>query len=325
MNNNQKQLKEKADKFFLAIDSICNNSKVSMLDKEILMDRIKDIYDFLITNDFNEQDVATHTIEEEKQEIIEEKKPIIEQEKEETPIIETPSISNEEKEEEKNKEIFEENKDLIEKSKEILEQDNDVPKQEEIIEEKEQVIIPPIIEQEKQEEVVEDKEIETPQEDIEEQIKKTEEQIKQLHKEISNNSENNPILTQQQEKSQETSSVLEYLHEKVIKDIPQKEESITREADLFSERPASIAERFEEENKSNLRTAIGVSEKFMFINDLFSGNITEYTNFINRLNDANDITASQNIINQTKQKHKWATTSLAYTTLETLIEKRFSK
>ena len=94
--------------------------------------------------------------------------------------------------------------------------------------------------------------------------------------------------------------------------------------DLFKS-PPSIAEKFENKNRSDLRTAIGVGEKFMFINDLFSGDLKAYTNFINMLNEASSLEMSMIVIEENRNKRKWIKNSLAYSTLESLVEKRFRK
>src|SRR5574344_1300018 len=300
MNAKQQQLKDKASKFLMAIDTICNSSKVSAIDKEVLMDRIKDIYDVLLTNDFNEENI-TEKIE---KQIEKHEKPV--------QLIEklVGNIVKKEPKVEPKIEVPQEKK--LEEKEPIKPIEEPVEKNEELTKENEE-IIQPVKKEEKQEEKPTNN-----QEKIEQEIRQTEEKIKELHSQISDNKENifNPSTSNSN--SNETSSVLEYLHQKVIKDIPQKEEEETQkqQADLFSDnRPTSIADRFEEQNKSDLRTAVGVSEKFMFINDLFSGNIKEYADFINKLNDAKDVLESQQIIEQTKQRHKWATGSLAYTTL----------
>ncbi|MBO7224300.1 MAG: hypothetical protein J6V35_00135, partial [Bacteroidales bacterium] len=123
-----------------------------------------------------------------------------------------------------------------------------------------------------------------------------------------------------------SASVLDYLHNNIMKDNEpkqaKKEEYTT--LDLFKSQP-SIAEAFENKNRSDLRTAIGVSEKFMFINDLFSGDLKEYTNFINLLNDATSVELSMTVIEENRLRRKWIKESMAYTTLENLVQKRFKK
>ena len=146
-----------------------------------------------------------------------------------------------------------------------------------------------------------------------------------------------------------TSSVLEFLHNRVINDTSKNAQELEKsmkkdsqtllkeskafekeipkesmECDLFAtEKPKSIFEQFENKTKSDLRTAIGVSEKFLFINDLFSGNIRDCNNFINELNSCDTLQDSMQVIDKKQQENKWAKSSLAYTTLESFIIKRF--
>lgn len=79
------------------------------------------------------------------------------------------------------------------------------------------------------------------------------------------------------------------------------------------------------QSRADLRTAIGVHEKFMFINDLFSGNLREYTEFIQNLNAAENLDNAKDIIREVKEKKRWITTSLPYTTLENVVERKFKK
>lgn len=83
-----------------------------------------------------------------------------------------------------------------------------------------------------------------------------------------------------------------------------------------------ISSRFKS-NSFDLRTAIGVNEKFMFINDLFSGNLRAYTEFIQKLNEAESLDKANQILNQTKEDNRWITNSLPYTTLHEIIIKKF--
>ncbi|MBP3254579.1 MAG: hypothetical protein J6M30_08750 [Bacteroidales bacterium] len=139
------------------------------------------------------------------------------------------------------------------------------------------------------------------------------------------------VQVKEQQEAQKKSSVLEFLHQRVIKDKPETTQQETQtpvsSAQIITEKikkePASIAERFENKNKQDLLTAIGVSEKFMFINDLFQGNVEDYNSFITEINSALNFEQSMQTVAAMQSKRKWAKGSLAYTTLESLIAKRF--
>ncbi|MFV0598941.1 MAG: hypothetical protein ACK5M0_04365 [Bacteroidales bacterium] len=83
-----------------------------------------------------------------------------------------------------------------------------------------------------------------------------------------------------------------------------------------------ISKRFNSP-KIDLRTAIGVNEKFMFINDLFSGNLREYTDFIQRLNEAETLEMANVILNGEKENKRWVANSLSYGTLTEILAKKF--
>ncbi len=166
----------------------------------------------------------------------------------------------------------------------------------------------------------------------------TSEEISTNTQEQSNDSEPEPDVTKPEpvQEEKQTSSVLEFLHNRVINDNSKNNKDIERETknnnktktiegDLFAtNQPTSIFEQFENKKKSDLRMAVGVSEKFLFINDLFSGNIRLCNKFINELNDCTTLENSMQVIDEYQKQYKWPKTSLAYTTLESLVSKRFN-
>ena len=167
---------------------------------------------------------------------------------------------------------------------------------------------------------------------------KTENQFNKQPEEVQIKQEETDI--QDIEETSNTSSVLEFLHKRVIKDTSREfneetigstvtstareiTQQIKKDNILNPNRPKSIAEQFENKTNMDLMSAIGVSEKFMFINDLFLGNLREYTGFVNDLNAADSLTDSLTMLDKMQKQKKWAKGSLAYTTLEGIITKRF--
>lgn len=278
MNIFQEKLLSMSDSMKRASDRVCQCETVSQLDIDVLRQKMREMYDFLLSADYAETQNEVKQVKE---------KAVVE-------LSEIPPVIEIEQEAEKVEiEIVEEEKEEI---KEIeLELETEL-EQEEIVEQGE-------------EKIEEEKEIK------EESVK---EEVKVVEKEIEFDIE---------PEAPKTSSVLDYLHNNIMKDgetksSAKKEEYTT--LDLFKSQP-SIAESFENKTRSDLRTAIGVGEKFMFINDLFSGDLTAYTHFINMLNEASSLEMSMIIIEENKNKRKWLKNSLAYSTLENLVEKRFLK
>ena len=56
---------------------------------------------------------------------------------------------------------------------------------------------------------------------------------------------------------------------------------------------------------ADIHTAIGINEKFQFINELFEGNTNEYTAAINQLNNYTSFTEAESYLNSIKEIYKW--------------------
>lgn len=273
MNSFQQKLLSLSENMSKACQRVCKSEIISELDVDVLRQRMREMYDFLLTSDYQETILETPIVKEEILDI----EPKIEQE-----IIE----------------------EISEKEEVVIEQEQEEIPQEE---KKEEILLQVEEEKEQEQEEIIEKEEEKPQ------VKEPEIVIEEPKQE-------------QESVQTKSASVLDYLHNNIMKDNEpkqtKKEEYTT--LDLFKSQP-SIAEAFENKNRSDLRTAIGVSEKFMFINELFSGDLKEYTNFINLLNDATSVDLSMVVIEENRLKRKWIKESMAYTTLENLVQKRFKK
>ncbi len=313
MNDFQKKLQVLVSEFERAGRKVYSSEKLSRLDIDVLEDKIKRMYDFLISSDFEQVEKTEEPIK-----------------VEEAPIEKITTEIKVEKVVEEEKpaqiEIVTEEKEIEEATEQVVETSS----------QQEEIVTPEIKQEEK---LVEQVIIETPQAVVEPIVEK-EEIIAKVQTEIVIEEEEKPAAEPVKETTNTTiaepeaekeepkparSSVLSYLHNNIMRDGEEKPKQEATTLDLFSEKPTSIAERFENRTRSDLRTAIGVSEKFLFINDLFSGNLKEYTDFINQLNDLTSWDMSKLVIEETKQKRKWASSSLAYTTLEDLIHRRFTK
>lgn len=294
MNVFQQKLLSLSDSMRKASERVCESEVVSQLDVDVLRQKMREMYDFLLTADYQEAIVETPITQEAVLKIeLKQEEPIIEEEKQE--VIE-----------------------LVEEKVEL-------------VEEKIELEIEPIKVEEEKIEIAEEKAVvvEERLEFVEEKVEKVEEKVVpevELPKVVEPEIVFEEPVKQPKQETPKTSSVLDYLHNNIMKDNEpkqaKKEEYTT--LDLFKTQ-TSIAEQFENKNRSDLRTAIGVGEKFMFINDLFSGDLKAYTNFINILNEANSLEMSMTVIEENRNKRKWIKNSLAYSTLENLVEKRFRK
>jgi hypothetical protein len=73
----------------------------------------------------------------------------------------------------------------------------------------------------------------------------------------------------------------------------------------------------------DLKSSIGINEKFLFINELFKGNMKEYTDTIVMLSDAETLELAHEILVPIKNKYDWRDDSAAYVTLVDFLQRRF--
>ncbi len=85
----------------------------------------------------------------------------------------------------------------------------------------------------------------------------------------------------------------------------------------------SISSRMQRNAIKDLKSAIGINEKFLFINELFKGNMREYNDSIIKLNDFNSLTEAQNFLAELKEKHKWDDEMHAYSTIKDFVERKY--
>lgn len=85
----------------------------------------------------------------------------------------------------------------------------------------------------------------------------------------------------------------------------------------------SLGQRMQAKPISDLRTAIGINEKFQFVNDLFEGRIEMYNDAITNLNNCNSGLVAENILYDLKLKHNWNDKTEAYGKLKNFVTRRY--
>ena len=73
----------------------------------------------------------------------------------------------------------------------------------------------------------------------------------------------------------------------------------------------------------NLKAAISINEKFMFINELFDGNLREYNETFETLNGFKILDQAADYLDLMRKKNFWNTGSTAFKKLSELVERRF--
>ena len=115
--------------------------------------------------------------------------------------------------------------------------------------------------------------------------------------------------------------------------------------DLFADDSHTLADKFKSEKKAlnelhhieqknlagkiplkpinDLKQAIGINEKFNFINELFKGSLQDYNLAINDLNSAPDWDSAQNILNTFMLKFGWVESNEAFPKLSEMVRRKF--
>ena len=114
-------------------------------------------------------------------------------------------------------------------------------------------------------------------------------------------------------KSQETDAMVDLFG--------QQEDSHTMK--LQDSRERSFAPKIPGARIENLKMAIPINDKFMFINDLFDGNLREYNETIEALNGFKTIEQAAEYLDLMRRKNFWNTGSTAFLKLKELVERRF--
>jgi hypothetical protein len=85
----------------------------------------------------------------------------------------------------------------------------------------------------------------------------------------------------------------------------------------------SIASKLHKNPISDLKAAIGINEKFKFINELFEGNLQKYNDSLAKLNGFNDLQEAEKYLAFLKDEFSWKDGSEAFHELADLISRRY--
>ncbi len=144
------------------------------------------------------------------------------------------------------------------------------------------------------------------------------------------------IIEQRPEENKEVVTETEPDKEEINLESLKKTEKTKPVFDLFSINEESIADKFVKENDnsvaakiskkktSDLKSIIGINEKFLFINELFNGNMHDYNEAVNSLNSFTNHEEASNYIGSLKQNKDWDDNSQAYKILNDFVVQIFN-
>jgi len=106
--------------------------------------------------------------------------------------------------------------------------------------------------------------------------------------------------------------------------------------DLFSENSESpvaerfqtskepnIAERMQKTAITNIREAIGINDKFLFINELFNGDLGRYNKILDDINELSTKKGVDTYLLELKIQFQWADDNEAFVKLKELLDRKF--
>lgn len=357
----QKNLKGLIRDIDLISNRIIESDSPSQIELDILLQKLRDVYSHVITFDTSESYKPEELIEEETiaEEAIEETEEFIEDEPIEEEFIEEDEAIEDEVivEPEESFEVAEEElEEEIEPEEELIE--DELVEEDEAIEEDEAEEDEEPIEEEKPKtpSVLEYLNTRVSSKSVESffgkerasRIREEEEEKKEEAVETPEPAVPNVEIEESAEA--EVEETLEIEESAEVEEVVEPEEAFETEEELEIKTPqaSTIGERFQpqgtlfetagktepssndinnrfKQSGADLRTSIGVNEKFMFINDLFSGNLREYTEFVQTLNNAPSLDEAMGIIENTKDLRRWVSNSQSYTTLVDVIRRKFKK
>lgn len=87
----------------------------------------------------------------------------------------------------------------------------------------------------------------------------------------------------------------------------------------------SVAAKFQRKPLNDLKDAIGINDKFLFLNELFKGSMEKYNKSMNALNDFVTLFGAKTYMSELQIELQWNTDSVAYQKLNELVERKFGK
>lgn len=192
-----------------------------------------------------------------------------------------------------------------------------------------EIPIEKVVEVEVNEEVVELKPEVIDTEDKEQESENIEEESENIEEETLDIDENEDVIIE----NHQTEEVNNVIPEEESESSAEKNDSST--IDLFSVSKETISDKFVEKDEKNLadklqqiqlsdlRSAIGINEKFLFINELFNGDMGRYNKILDELNSMQSKTGLSTYLMELKIEKQWNEDMEAYIKFKELVDRRF--
>lgn len=122
---------------------------------------------------------------------------------------------------------------------------------------------------------------------------------------------------------------------KTDKAAPSIKEILAKNTDLFgtttpsigdklsAQQDPTLADKMQQTQFTDIKSAIGINDKFLFINELFEGNLKNYNDSINRLNSFTNTEEALSEIKNLQGKYNWEEENETLEKLKSIIERRY--
>jgi hypothetical protein len=134
------------------------------------------------------------------------------------------------------------------------------------------------------------------------------------------------LLQERQKDFVPTVRKIEFKPEPVTVD-PKKESLFDKAASLYDKiaKPAekTVASQASQNPISNIKSSIGINEKFAYLKDLFKNNMAEYNEALDKLNNFENYGEAEDYFQELKSKYSWDPESKSFQGLAELLNRRY--
>ena len=133
--------------------------------------------------------------------------------------------------------------------------------------------------------------------------------------------EEQPIIISAKEPKSETTTIEIDLF---VDELPKTNEKTVEEKKVDKKEIPPTAKKLTKPSISDLKSAIGINDKFQFTNELFGGNNTEYNIAIQNFNSSESLESAVEYYNSLQNLYHWDIESETVKRLMDLVERRYS-
>lgn len=112
--------------------------------------------------------------------------------------------------------------------------------------------------------------------------------------------------------------------EPIVTQQPEKKDHIVAERLEANQQDNTLAGKWNKNPIADLKSAIGLNEKYSFIHGLFKGKVDSYNEAIDKLNSSGGVDAAKQYLEFLSNEYSWNNKSEEYLKLKNFVERRFS-